>query len=237
MSSDSSTPHRKVPSLQQQYEYFEDELKDEAQDAVQNDNNGGITFRDYMRVMAKYNGYRNYFMSHILQHLGDWFVRIASLLLVTELAPDSGSSLARLTLSVLLPKPIFAHVGGILSDNLCRRHLMIALDLISGVVVLGFLLAIEYQSLPILYCVSTLRSAVISTYYPVTTGIVPLLVPDTRDLQLAVTMNSWAWCTMAIVGGTLAGTATAYIGLYACYSKFNLSTRVQSTPEYVSFAV
>jgi hypothetical protein len=169
-----------------------------------------IEFQDYVKVMRKYPGYRYYFVSHLCQHIGDWFVRIASLLIVEELSTEKseGSSLAHLTLSTLLPRAFFAQIGGILSDNFDRRKLMIIMDIMSGVVVLGYLLAIQYKSLSILYAVTTVRSAIGSAYYPVTTGMVPLLIPNVRDLQLAVTMNSWAWCSMAIVGGSIAGAAT-----------------------------
>jgi hypothetical protein len=76
-----------------------------------------------------------------------------------------------------------------------------------------------------------------SIYYPITTGLVPLLVgggggggvsktsPDSNthdhpsDLQLATTLNTFAWATMAMVGGILAGSVSASIGWNACYGK------------------
>merc|ERR1712194_681102 len=38
-----------------------------------------------------------------------------------------------------------------------------------------------------------------------------------RDLQLAVTMNTWVWGSSAIAGGLLAGPVASLIGLQACY--------------------
>ena len=38
-----------------------------------------------------------------------------------------------------------------------------------------------------------------------------------RDLQLAVTLNSWAWGGSVIVGGLLAGKLAAMLGLKSCY--------------------
>jgi len=148
---------------------------------------------EYARVLEKYPYFRYYLMSHLCQHMGDWFVRIASLLLVQELS-SKGKALSHLVLSVKLPMAAFANVGGVLADRYDRRKLMIALDLISGVVVLGYLVAVRYQSLPLVYVVTILRSVVGAVYYPATTGIVPLIVPEKHDLQFAVTMNAWA-CT------------------------------------------
>jgi MFS family permease len=158
-------------------------------------------------------------VSHVCQHTGDWFVRIASILIVEELASDGGKgdALAHMALATKIPMAIFAPVGGVLADRFDRRTLMIIIDVLSGIVVLGYLVGIHLRSLSIFYVVTALRSALGASYYPVTTGIVPLMVPEPRDLQLAVTMNSWAWGTMAIIGGIGAGSLAAAIGLRTCY--------------------
>jgi MFS family permease len=184
---------------------------------------------DYVTVVRKYPAYRVYLLSHMCQNLGDWFVRIASILIVEELASaasDSnsdngngmGKALSYVTLARLLPNAIFAQVGGILADRLDRRHIMISIDIVSGLVVVGYLAAIQYKSLDMFYIVTSFRSALSATYYPATIGIVPLLVHgNPSDLQMAVTMNSWAWGLCAIIGGLLAGSIASVIGLQACY--------------------
>ena len=136
----------------------------------------------------------------------------------TGTGSGDGKTLSNLVLSVLLPRAIFSQLGGILADKYDKRQLMISLDVLSGIVVLGYLLAIRYNSLPLIYAVTTIRSALGALYYPITTGIMPQLVPNSVvDLQLAVTINSWAWSCTSIVGGLLAGTITASIGLSSCY--------------------
>ena len=183
----------------------------------------------YYRVMKEYPMYRAYFFSHFCQNMGDWFVRIASLLVVealnnsqneTENEDSDGSDgrmLSHLVLSVLLPRAIFSQVGGVISDRYDRRKLMIGLDLAGGVVVLGYLLGLYYESLPWIYVVSMMRSSLAATYYPVTTGMVALLIPSPSDLQYAVTLNSWAWGSTSILGGLLAGSLAGRIGLSTCY--------------------
>jgi MFS family permease len=178
-----------------------------------------VSFGDYCQVLYKYPNYRSYLLSHVCQHTGDWFVRIASILIVEELTSngETGEALASMALASKIPMAIFAPVGGVLADRFDRRTLMIIMDVLSGVVVLGYLIGIHFRSLSIIFVVTALRSALGASYYPVTTGIVPSMVPDPRDLQLAVTMNSWAWGTMAIVGGMVAGSLAAAIGLRTCY--------------------
>jgi MFS family permease len=174
---------------------------------------------DYFHILYKYPSYRSYLLSYLCQQTGDWFVRIASILIVEDLASDgeTGEALAHMALASNISMAVFAPVGGILADRFDRRTLMIIIDVLSGVVVLGYLLGILLRSLSILYIVTAFRSALSASYYPATTGIVPLMIPDPRDLQLAVTMNSWAWGTMSVVGGMLAGSLAATIGLRTCY--------------------
>ena len=187
---------------------------------------------DYVTVLEKYPAYRVYLLSHMCQNLGDWFVRIASILIVEELASaaastsdnnnnnnnGTGKALSYVTLARLIPNAIFAQVGGILADRFDRRHIMICIDILSGIVVLGYLIAIQYQSLNMFYIITSIRSALSATYYPATQGIVPLLVHgNPHDLQMAVTMNSWAWGLCAIIGGLLAGSIASVFGLQVCY--------------------
>lgn len=171
----------------------------------------------YVQLLRDNRNYRLYLLSHLCQHIGDWFVRIGSLLAVERLSNDSGSSLAALVLTNMLPKALLSQVGGRLADSKDRRKVMISLDLLAAVVMLGFLVALAQESLALLYTVSALRSAIAAMYYPATTGIIPLIVTDPVQLKLAVTMNSWAWSGMAIVGGVVAGVAVEYIGLNACF--------------------
>ena len=205
----------------------------------------GIGLKEYASVLARNPSYRAYLASHLCQNLGDYFVRIANVLVVEELASNSssgiGAALASVTLARLLPNALFALMGGVLADRLDKRRLMITSDCVSGLVVLGYLLAIRYESLPLLYGVTVLRSALSATYYPSAAGILPDLVGGEqiissnnninsnssnnyhspsfkhRDMQLAVTLNSWAWGGSVIVGGLLAGKVASLLGLKACY--------------------
>jgi hypothetical protein len=58
-----------------------------------------VHLMNYWNVMRKYPIYRTYFFSHVCQNMGDWFVRIASILVVEEFS-SSGKTLSHLALSV-----------------------------------------------------------------------------------------------------------------------------------------
>lgn len=210
---------RKSHSLQLETIELE-EQQQQNNDPSNNDINNlksSISLADYLIVMQNYPMYRAYFLSHFCMNMGDWFVRIASLLVVEELDPNSGSVMANLVLSNLLPRVLFSQLGGILSDTFDRRKLMVTIDFLSAVVVLGYLLAVHFHSIDLLFLITFFRSSLTALYYPVTTGIVPMLIPEPRDLQLAVTLNSWAWGSTSIFGGILAGSISARVGLSTCY--------------------
>lgn len=200
----------------------------EAQDDFRDDDDEGLMA--FWFLLLRYPSYRYYFLAALSQNVGDWFVRVASLLAVQQMSSDDddgttttsnnnneGANLAALTIAIMIPQALFSQFGGLLADWFDRRKLMIYLNAVAGIVTLCYLLALHSKSLPLLYAVTAARSAISSMYYPVNNGMVALLVPNKRDLQLAATMNNWAWSAMALVGGVLAGAATAWIGLEACY--------------------
>jgi len=182
---------------------------------------GSVGLWEYGSVLARHPAYRAYLGSHLCMYLGEHFVRIANVLTVEELTGgSSGAGLAHITIARLLPNAVLALVGGILSDTFDRRRMMITIDVMSGIVVLGYLLAIRFESLPLIYLVTIVRSSLSAIYIPSATGILPDLVQgdqQTRDLQLAVTLNSWAWGGSVIIGGLLAGKIASILGLQACY--------------------
>ena len=57
---------------------------------------------------------------------------------------------------------------------------MIVLDLLSGMVVLGYLVEARSQSLSLFYTVTIVCSALVALYYPSTMGIVPLLLVNVK---------------------------------------------------------
>ena len=72
------------------------------------ESNNGVGFWEYVSVLARHPSYRAYLASHLCQNLGDYFVRIANVLVVEAFATsngddDSGSALAYVTLARLLP--------------------------------------------------------------------------------------------------------------------------------------
>jgi predicted MFS family arabinose efflux permease len=172
---------------------------------------------EYLLLLRRNPKYRVYLMSHICQHVGDWYIRIASLLTLTRLAPGSATAISVLLLVKTLPHVVCSQLGGALADSLDRRRLLIALDLLGALATLGFLLALHHESLVIFYVFAGVRATVHALYEPTTKALLPMLVESAVDLKRAATINQLAWATMLALGGVVAGTTSAFFGLAACY--------------------
>mmetsp|Transcript_12449 Transcript_12449/g.16369 ORF Transcript_12449/g.16369 Transcript_12449/m.16369 type:complete len:563 (-) Transcript_12449:188-1876(-) len=169
------------------------------------------------RVLCTYPSIRWYILTCVCKDAGDWLVRIANLLVVQEWA-GTGTALSQLVICSLIPKAFLAPIGGILADRYDRRHLMILLDAMAGIVVLGFLIAAHYKSVEILFVVTALRSAISAVYYPVTYGLLPLMVPNNQDLQYAGSIATSVYGLMSMFGGLIAGSSVVMIGMSGCYA-------------------
>lgn len=152
-----------------------------------------LAIYDYLNLLRYNRNYRLYLLSHCMQHIGDWFIRIAVLLSVERLAPDSSSSISIVVLCKVLPEVFITPFGGVISDRFDRRKLMMALDSIAAFSTLGFILAYRSGDVHNLFFVTALRSSIVSLYEPVTKAIFPMFMNDPEDLKRAATLNGSVW--------------------------------------------
>ena len=174
---------------------------------------------DYASLLKQNRNYRLYLLSHLCQHTGDWFVRIAALISIERLAPGSATALSMLILVKAIPEILLTSVGGTLADKFDRKKLMILLDALAALTVLSYIYALRKGSLHMLYVSTAFRSTIQAMYEPITKAIVPMFVSDPHDLKRAVTLNGLAWSSMLMIGGVIAGYASSYLGVEACYGK------------------
>lgn len=147
----------------------------------------------YVELLKSNKNYRLYLLSHCMQHTGDWFIRIALLLAVERLDPDSATAISLIVLCKVLPEVFVTPFGGILSDRYDRKKLMIVLDSVAAVCTLTFILAVRSGNVINLFAATTLRSCIVSLYEPVTKSIFPMFMDDPEDLRRAATLNGSAW--------------------------------------------
>lgn len=144
-------------------------------------------------------------------------MRIAALISVGRLAKGSSTALSMIVLCRTIPEMVISPFGGALADRFDRKMLMIRLDLVAAVSVLSYMVAVYCGDVRMLFAATCLRSAIQALYNPVTSSIVPLLVPDAEDLKIAVTINGMIWSGMLLFGGWFAGLTSAKFGVHFCY--------------------
>ena len=81
----------------------------------------------YINILRTNYNYRLYFISHLCQHAGDWFVVVASLLTIDRLN-GSATALSFYVLTEKIPPVLLSPLGGIISDSYDKRKLMIFYD-------------------------------------------------------------------------------------------------------------
>jgi MFS family permease len=173
---------------------------------------------DYVALLRVNRNYRLYVISHMCQHAGDWFVRIAALISVQRITAGSATALSIVVMCRTIPELALAPFGGILADTFDRRNVMIKLDLLAALSVCLFIQAVKANSVHLLYLATVIRSIISATYMPITGAIVPqIIVSGKEDLKRAATLNGMIWSGMLVIGGVVAGGASARFGVEVCY--------------------
>ena len=144
-------------------------------------------------------------------------MRIAAILSAGRLKPGSATALSVLILARAIPEIAFSPIGGLLADRFDRRKLMIFLDSLAALAALGFIIALRLESIRMLYGATAFRSVISALYEPITKSIVPMFVKEPEELKIAATLNGMAWSSMLMIGGVIAGYASATFGVEACY--------------------
>jgi len=192
------------------------QLFHQSQPQETSDHNNSERISGYLRLLSKNRNYCLYLISHFYRHFGDWFVHVSNIIAVGMLVPDSSTALSILVATKLAANIIFPSIGGLIADSFDRRWVMICLDFGGAFITLGHILAIQNDSVLLLYFVSFARASITATYEPVTRSIVPQIV-SLEDLKKAAVLNASAWSMMIMVGGTVAGYTIALFGLELCY--------------------
>lgn len=147
----------------------------------------------YIELIQTNRNYRFYLLSHMCQHIGDWFIRIASLIAVGRMTRGSSIGLSKLVMCRTLPEVFFTPLGGVLADRFDRRKTMIKLDMIAGMSVLSYIFAVRSGNVNYLFFVTLVRSSIQAIYDPTTKSIVPMFTTDPEELKRAATLNGMMW--------------------------------------------
>lgn len=166
------------------------------------------TFRS-LRV----RNYRLFATGQVVSLSGTWGQRVAQDWLVLELSGSSGVALGIVTGLQFLPVLLFSLWGGLLADRYDKRRLLIAVQVVMGLLALalGLLDVTGAVELWHVYALAFGLGMAAAVDTPVRQAFVVEMVGP-EDLPNAVSLNSATFNSARIVGPALAGLAIAAVG-------------------------
>ena len=176
---------------------------------------------DFTRLLRRNRNYRYTWLGQIVSEAGDHFNNVAVLSLAIE-ETHNGAVIAGLMLSRAIPAVMAGPLAGVLLDRFDRKRIMIASDLVRGVVALGFILAIEYKTTWLLYLLSALLMLASPFFTSGRSAILPAIASK-DDLHTANSLTqTTGWMTLAL-GAFLGGTVVAKFGYQLAFVFNSLS--------------
>jgi MFS family permease len=166
--------------------------------------------RAALALLRANRDFRRLYVASLISLGGDWFLAVALFGLALELT-SSAVSVAILIASQELPFFLMSPVGGVLSDRLNRKWLMVVCDAARAVLCLGFLFVQDASSMWVAYLLLAVISSFSAVFDPASSAAFPNLV-DPRDLGPANALFGSAWGTMLAVGAALGGIVAAALG-------------------------
>ena len=159
---------------------------------------------DVLRIPS----YRRLWLGQLVSEAGDGLTNLTLLLLVNHLT-GSTAAIAAMAICLAIPPMTIGLFAGAYVDRADRRRIMLASDLLRGIVVLGFLFVGSSESLWLLFILAFVQSSVGTFFAPARGAVIPKVVPPEGLLAA----NSVAQATRVVASVAGAGIAGLLIGV------------------------
>lgn len=169
----------------------------------------------YWQVIRGNTNFRRLWLGNLISLLGDWFNTIALYSLVAELT-GSPFALGAVFITKMLPWAVASPLAGLIVDRFNRRRLMIASDVLRGIIVLGLLVVDEPSEVYLIYVITTIQVVIGSVFQPAKSASLPNITTP-GELLTANTIMSATWSIMLAAGAASGGFATAWFGVKAVF--------------------
>ena len=153
---------------------------------------------------------RRLWLGQIVSQLGDWFNAIALYSLLYQLT-GTATSVALVIVLQLLPASFVTPFVGMVVDRYDRRRIMIAADIVRGIVILGLLFVRTPGTVWIAYAVLIVAVSATGFFEPAKSATIPSVV-DREDLVTANALSTATWSVMLAAGASIGGLAAAAFG-------------------------
>lgn len=164
------------------------------------------------RAVLRIRDFRVLWSAQLVSDMGDGLTATALLLLVNHLT-GSTAALAAMAIALAVPPLTIGLVAGTYADRWDRRRIMLASDLLRGILVLGFVFVDSTERLWLLYLLAFLQSSVGTFFNPAKGAILPRLVPA-EGLMAANSVSQATRVICGVVGTAIAGTMIGVFGVY-----------------------
>ncbi|MEZ4870218.1 MAG: MFS transporter [Caldilineaceae bacterium] len=170
----------------------------------------------YATLVRGNRDFRYLWFGEIISLLGDWFNLIASATLIGTLT-GSGVALGGLFVVRMLAPFLVSAFGGVVVDRYNRKYILIATDLLRGLVVLGFFFVRTAADVPLLYLLTAIQLGLSGLFFPARNAIFPDVV-SRHELGTANALSSSTWSTMLTLGTALGGFVAGSFGVYTAFA-------------------
>jgi MFS family permease len=192
----------------------------------------------YVALVRRNRNFRLLFIGQTVSQLGDWFNAVAVYALLLDLT-GSATAVAWMMVVQFMPVAVVGPLAGVVVDRVDRRTLMIAADMVRGVLILGLLLVRRADQVWIAYAVMAATVSASAFFEPARTATIPTLT-TADELLPANALSSATWSAMLAVGASIGGVVTAVFGRDIAFAinaasffasaAFIMRTRYQSAP-------
>ncbi len=147
--------------------------------------------------------FRSYFAARIVSQLGDQMYVFAVGWYVLDMTRSSFHMAALLAVNSLMVMAV-SPFGGLVSDRVSRRKVMVATDLIQGAVLLALIIFLRGRlSIGVLFCAAVILGLCGAVFSPAASAIVPGIVG--RELVPAAVAAGQVTENLCIIGGMVCG--------------------------------
>lgn len=175
----------------------------------------------FSALLTSNRNYRYTWFGQIVSEVGDHFNNIGVLSLAIEMT-HSGGVIAGVMLSRAIPAVLAGPLAGVWLDRFDRQRIMIASDLLRGVIALGFIAAYVYRQIWLLYALSALLMMASPFFTSGRSAILPsIATPEELHTANSLTQTT-GWITLA-VGAFFGGTTAAKFGYEVAFLFNSLS--------------
>ena len=171
---------------------------------------------DAFRALS-YPDYFWFWSSYFVSNVGSWMQSIAQGWLLFELtsSPFYLGLFSSLRMIMLLS---FFILGGVMSDRIDRRRVMLAIQWISALTALGLAVLVSTHSIRVwhIFVLGAITSTTWAFEQPVRQALLPQLVPR-DDLVNALALNAVVWNGAGLLGPSLVALSVSHIGIDGCF--------------------